>query len=70
MKALILGLVVLLIAVLSVLPIGLAWGEDVLAFLKGSLPVVALIIGLILVFVGIADIKDRKEAKKEETGLE
>jgi uncharacterized membrane protein HdeD (DUF308 family) len=66
MKALILGLVVIVIAVLAVLPAGLGWGGDVLTFLRGALPVIALLIGLLLVFVGIADIKDRIEAKKEE----
>ena len=65
MKALILGFVVIAVAVLAVLPAGLGWAEDVLAFLRGSLPVLAGFIGLILVFVGIADIKDRLESKKE-----
>ena len=66
MKALILGFVVILVAVLSVLPVGLGWREDVLAFLRGALPVIAGLIGLILVFVGISDLKDRAEARKEE----
>jgi uncharacterized membrane protein len=66
MKALILGFVVIFVAVLAIMPAGLRWGEDVLAFLRGSLPVIAGFIGLILVFTGVADIKDRAEAKKEE----
>jgi len=66
MKALILGFVVIIVAVLAILPAGLGWGEDVLAFLRGSLPVLAGFIGLILVFAGISDIKDRADAKKEE----
>ena len=66
MKALILGFAVIAVAVLTVLPSGLGWGEDVLAFLRGSLPVLAVFIGLILIFVGIADIKDRAEEKKEK----
>ena len=66
MKALILGLVVIAVAVLAVLPAGLAWAEDVLAFLRGSLPVLAGFIGLVLVFVGFADIKDRAETKKDK----
>jgi len=65
MKALILGFVVIIVAILAVLPAGLGWGEDVLAFLRGALPVIAFFIGLILLFVGIADIKDRIEAKKD-----
>ena len=70
MKALILGFVVILVAILSVLPAGLGWGADVLAFLRGFLPVIACFIGLILVFVGIADIKDRKDAKKETAHMD
>jgi len=66
MKALVLGFAVIAVAVLAVLPAGLNWGEDVLAFLRGALPVIAVLVGLILIFVGIADIKDRAEAKKEE----
>ena len=66
MKALILGFVVIIVAVLAVLPAGLGWGQDVLAFLRGGLPVIAGFIGLILIFVGVADIKDSAEEKKEE----
>ena len=66
MKALFLGFVVIAVAVLAILPVGLGWGQDVLAFLRGALPVIAAFIGLILIFVGIADIKDRAEEKKEE----
>ena len=68
MKALILGLVVITVAVLTILPIGLGWGEDVFTFLRGSLPVLAVFIGLILIFTGIGDLKDRAEIKKEEAG--
>ena len=66
MKALILGLVVILIAVLAVLPAGLGWKDDVLSFLRGAVPVIAVFIGIILVFTGISDIKERLETKKEE----
>ncbi|MFP3042612.1 hypothetical protein LQZ19_12420 [Treponema primitia] len=66
MKALILGIVIIAAAVCAVLPAGLGWWGDVLAFLRGALPVLAALIGLIAVFIGIADIKDRVEAKKEE----
>jgi hypothetical protein len=66
MKALILGIIMLFGVVFSVLPTGLGWGNDVLVFLKGALPVLAAFIGLISVFIGIADIKDMNEAKKEE----
>jgi len=65
MKALILGLVVIAAAVLAILPAGLGWGEDVLSFLRGALPVIFGFIGLIMVFVGITSIKDRLGAGKD-----
>jgi len=64
-KALILGLVIIAAAVLAILPVGLGWGEDVLSFLRGALPVIFALIGLIMVFVGITGIKDRVDARKE-----
>ena len=67
MKALILGLTLIIVAVLAILPAGLGWGADVLAFLRGALPVAGVLIGLILLFVGFADIKDRMAAKKEKS---
>ena len=71
MKALVIGLVIIAAAVFAVLPpetagFGLGWGNDVLAFLRGGVPVAALLIGLIACFIGLADMKDRAEAKKEE----
>ena len=71
MKALIIGIVIITAAVFAVLPpetagFGLGWGNDVLAFLRGGLPVIALLIGLIAAFIGVADMKDRAEAKREE----
>ncbi|MDR1251178.1 MAG: hypothetical protein LBK62_03325 [Treponema sp.] len=73
MKALIIGIVIIAAAVFAALPpetagFGLGWKDDVLAFIRGGLPVIAVIIGLIAVFIGIADMKDRAEAKKEEAG--
>jgi hypothetical protein len=73
MKALLLGVVIFAAAVFAVLSpekagFGLGWWGDVLVFLRGGLPVIAAFIALIAVFIGIADIKDRAEAKKEEAG--
>jgi hypothetical protein len=70
MKALLLGVVILAAAVFAVLSpsalgFGLGWWEEVLSFLRGALPVIAAFIALIAIFIGIADIKDRAEAKKE-----
>jgi hypothetical protein len=64
MKALLIGIVIIAAAVFAILPVqtagfGLGWGNDVLAFLRGGVPVIAILIG-------IADIKDRAKAKKEE----
>jgi hypothetical protein len=66
MKALIIGLVVVAAAVFACLPAGLGWWDDVLVFLRGCLPVLAVFVGIIAVFVGVADMKDRVEAKKEK----
>lgn len=68
MAALLVGLVFILFAVYSVLPVawGIQWWPYVLDFLKGSIPVFVLFIGAIAVLIGIADIRDRIEEKKEE----
>jgi len=71
MKAVIIGLIILAAAVFAILPpklsgMGLGWGDEVITFLKGGVPVLAILIGIIAVFIGIADMKDRAEAKKEE----
>lgn len=68
--AIIIGLIFLALSVWAVLPfafpLGLNWGADVLTVLKGGAPLLGLFIGLIAVFIGIADLKDKAEAKKEE----
>lgn len=66
MVALIVGVLFIAFAIFACVPGPLAWWADVINFLKGSLPVLAALVGLIAVFIGIADIKDRLEAKKEE----
>jgi len=71
MKSLIIGLLIIAAAIFAILPpetagIGLGWGANVADFLKGGLPVFAIVIGIISIFIGIADMKDRAEAKKEE----
>jgi len=71
MKSLIIGIVILVAAAFAALSpdiagFGLGWWKDVLVFLRGALPVIAVLIGIIAVFIGIADIKDRAEAKKEQ----
>jgi hypothetical protein len=66
MKALLFGMVIIGLAVIAVLPAGLGWWVSVYAFLRGVLPVLACFIGMVSIFIGIADIKDRAELKKEK----
>ena len=67
MVSLIFGIIFIACTVFSVLPAApLAWGDNVVEFLKGFLPVLSAFIGLVAILIGIADIKDKKEAKREE----
>jgi hypothetical protein len=61
MKALLLGLIFFALAVFA----ALNWWTDVLAFLRGALPVIAFFVGLVALFIGVADLRDRAVAKKE-----
>jgi hypothetical protein len=71
MITIILGVLFIAFAVFAVIPAGpLAWGADVISFLKGCAPVLAIFMGFICFFVGAADIKDKKEAKEEEADEE
>ena len=71
MISIIIGLIFIAFTVFSVLPMGpLAWGQNVISFLKGCAPVLAAFIGLICCFIGAADIQDKKEAKKEAKAAE
>jgi len=69
MLALFIGIVLIAFTVIAALPMGLAWGQDILLFLRGGLPIFAAFVGLISVFIGIADIKDKQDAKKEEAAM-
>lgn len=68
MVALIFGILLVVFAIYSVLPVswGPHWWSHVIQFLQGGVPIIAVIVGVIAVFIGIADIKDRIEARKEE----
>ena len=68
MIALLLGIIFVLFGVYAILPFSwsLNWWSEVVVFLKGGIPILALLIGAISFFVGIADIKDKIEAKKEK----
>jgi hypothetical protein len=66
MKSLVIGLIVLAAALAAIAPSGLNWAPDVFRFLRGSVPVLAILAAAVLIFVGIMDIKDHRDAKKEE----
>ena len=66
MVAMIVGIILLGFTVFASLPGGLNWWSDIINFLKGAAPVISAFVGLIAIFIGIADIKDKNEAKKEE----
>lgn len=71
MVALVVGIILIAFTVFAAMPpdvagFGLGWGKDILLFLRGCLPILAAFIGLVAIFIGIADLKDKKEAKKEE----
>lgn len=70
MLTILLALILLSFAILAWLPCGLGWSAEIIAFLKGFGPFVALFLAIVLIFVGIADIKDKKEARKEEEEAE
>jgi amino acid transporter len=69
MIALLIGIILVLFFVWAALPynfpLGLQWGEFIIDFLRGGGPILALLIGIIAFFIGIADIKDKIEEKKE-----
>ena len=66
MIAIIVGFILIGFTVFASLPQGLGWYREILLVLKGGLPILVAFIGLISIFVGIADIRDRQDEKKEE----
>ena len=68
MIAFLIGIVLIAFAIYAVLPIcgSPQWWSSVVEFLKGGIPILALLIGLLALLIGLADIKDRREAKREE----
>lgn len=74
MVSIIVGVVFILVMVFmaispAVLGFGLGWGADILAFLRGGTPVLLALLGIISIFIGVADIKDKQDAKKEEAAM-
>lgn len=72
MFTVIFGIILIAFAVFAALPagIGLGWGSEILFVLKGALPVLAVLFGIFVIFIGVADINDRREAKLEEEEAE
>jgi len=66
MVAIIVGLILIGFTVVAAIPGILGWGAEIIQFLKGCAPVLSAIIGILAIFIGVADIKDKKEAEKEE----
>ena len=66
MMSLIVGLILIGFTVFAGLPQGLGWYKEMLLVLKGGLPIFTALIGLISIFVGVADIRDRQDERKEE----
>lgn len=66
MKALLVGIILSAFAVFAALPSpGLSWWDEILFVLKGILPLLALFIGIVAILVGLADLKDARQARKE-----
>ncbi|WP_407427082.1 hypothetical protein [Treponema sp.] len=66
MFTIIFGIVCIAFTVFACLPSGLAWKNEIIFFLKGAAPVLSALVGLVAILIGIADIRDRQEAKREE----
>ncbi|MBQ3826420.1 MAG: hypothetical protein II811_09835 [Spirochaetaceae bacterium] len=66
MFSLLFGVLMVAFSIFACLPFGLDWGLEVVDFLKGALPVFAVLLGILSIFIGFADIKDKAEAKREE----
>ncbi|WP_294431566.1 hypothetical protein [uncultured Treponema sp.] len=68
MFTIIFGIACIAFTVFACLPagVGLSWGDEIIFFLKGAMPVLAAFVGLIAILIGIADFRDRQEAKREE----
>lgn len=73
MISIIIGIIFVAFTVFACLPqslgFGLGWGDDVIRFLKGATPVFTAIVGIISVMVGFSDVRDKREAKREEEEL-
>lgn len=69
MLAVIFGVLCIAFTVFAALPAGLGWTAEIIFVLKGALPIIAALIGIVSFFIGIADFKDKLEARKEEESV-
>lgn len=69
MFTIIFGIACALFTVFACLPAGLGWGDEIIFFLKGGIPVFTAFIALVAILIGIADVRDRLEAEKEEDDI-
>lgn len=60
------GIACIAFTVFACLPSGLNWSDNIVFVLKGAAPILAALVGLLAILIGIADIRDRNEAKREE----
>ena len=66
MFTIIFGIACIVFTIFACLPAGLNWGENIMFVLKGIAPILAALVGLLAILIGIADVRDRNEAKREE----
>ncbi|MDR2144336.1 MAG: hypothetical protein LBP29_08210 [Treponema sp.] len=66
MKALVFGLFLIAVAVAAVIPAGLAWWPQLIVFIQGGLPVLAVLVGLLAICIGIVDIRDKSKKEEQE----
>lgn len=66
MVTIIFGIACIAFTFFACLPVGLNWSDNVIFVLKGAAPILAVFAGILSILIGIADIRDRNEAKREE----
>jgi hypothetical protein len=66
MFSIIFGLACIAFTIFACLPLGLGWSENIIFVLKGLIPIIAALTGLLAILIGIADFRDRQEARREE----
>lgn len=66
MVTIIFGIACIALTIFACIPMGLNWSANVIFVLKGAAPLLAAFVGIIAILIGIADVRDRNEAKREE----